>query len=713
MAQPWKQTLEPYIKVTESVRKSTLSVNAGEDLIVGAVLISDSGPGTPTLITSQQEFLAYYASTDLTEDYVKSLNNLYTSDENSNLASQMWLNAFRLAGSTDMLICRASKSSDVVYAKEIANNGSSFILKDGEILKKWEGDGLELEVGTDSNNSFAIAVNEVGVIGNYIADNGDQYDYYAGNVFELVSRLNETSKFHCPDYTCYDESGAIVKVTSDAEELLVKTIKLNEVYLAPNFLDKDFLVPIPDDKKNEADLNKKWSNGYYMVTNANLLDTENQKVVSYYATNPYNTNSELKIRIRRYNHSAVSTRALSILEEQAGISPYTTLNTVLRNLFVQSKNNYSLVEAYDFYEFSITDPGLSEYPLLFNVGGIPGRGDITISDLNESLKMMQLVLPDDLKKLNLNYYGYASGLPGYNDTWTDEININLSIDPENTSLLNVSDSDIMAAFDKIEDDERYVVEGFTDLGCTYTNIQNYIANIAVNSNYFYPVSTADSTNYMTIASKSTKLTQNSPKIYMLSPWDYDDGTTGFMYHASPSVLYWETVSRNRRNNHEFRGTFGPEGGVCSMVNLAKEFTKTERQLLLTKKVNTIFHDLYLDSLYINDNKTRQSEENVLSEENNVRLQIRISKAMPLILKQFIGRQNNVKTALEAESIIHSWFRSTIVPMQFKCSDWKIQVADVTDFSTNTMTVKIQVKFFNSIKYIEVYNEALPLDLEFE
>ena len=62
MAQPWKQTLEPYIKVSESVRKSTLSTTAGEDLIIGAVLISDSGPGTPTLITSQEEFLAYYAS---------------------------------------------------------------------------------------------------------------------------------------------------------------------------------------------------------------------------------------------------------------------------------------------------------------------------------------------------------------------------------------------------------------------------------------------------------------------------------------------------------------------------------------------------------------------------------------------------------------------------------------------------------------------------
>ena len=114
----------------------------------------------------------------------------------------MWLNAFRLAGSTNLLICRASKSSDVIYAKPLSND-ESFILKD-EILKKSE--KITLKVGNATNNSFAIAVDEVGVIGNYVNNEGPQYDYYAGNVYELVSRLNETSKFHCLDFTCYDVS---------------------------------------------------------------------------------------------------------------------------------------------------------------------------------------------------------------------------------------------------------------------------------------------------------------------------------------------------------------------------------------------------------------------------------------------------------------------------------------------------------------------------
>ena len=57
MAQ-WTETLEPYIKVQERVKSATLNPSAGEDLIIGVALISDAGPSTPTLITSQQEFLS-------------------------------------------------------------------------------------------------------------------------------------------------------------------------------------------------------------------------------------------------------------------------------------------------------------------------------------------------------------------------------------------------------------------------------------------------------------------------------------------------------------------------------------------------------------------------------------------------------------------------------------------------------------------------------
>jgi hypothetical protein len=76
MAQ-WKETLEPYIKVQEKIRTAAINPTAGEDLIVGCTIISDAGPSTPTIIASQKAFLSTFASQDLTEDYMKSIDALY------------------------------------------------------------------------------------------------------------------------------------------------------------------------------------------------------------------------------------------------------------------------------------------------------------------------------------------------------------------------------------------------------------------------------------------------------------------------------------------------------------------------------------------------------------------------------------------------------------------------------------------------------------
>ena len=114
MAQ-WKETLEPYVKVYETIRGSVLNPSAGGDLIIGCAFVSDAGPSVPTLITSQSEFLATYASKDLTEAYVKGL------DELDNGASTMWLNAYRLSGSNSLLCVRASKAEDTFFVKPLIN----------------------------------------------------------------------------------------------------------------------------------------------------------------------------------------------------------------------------------------------------------------------------------------------------------------------------------------------------------------------------------------------------------------------------------------------------------------------------------------------------------------------------------------------------------------------------------------------------------------
>ena len=256
----------------------------------------------------------------------------------------------------------------------------------------------------------------------------------------------------------------------------------------------------------------------------------------------------------------------------------------------------------------------------------------------------------------------------------------------------------------------------SDLGCTESMVQNYMANIAVNSNYFYAVSTVNSTNYMVIASKKKKIVQDSRKLWFGAPWDYDDGTVGYLFNCSPSVLYWETVLRNRRNNQEFAAAFGQNRGIVSAVNLAKEFKKSERQLLLTKKVNTVYSDVYNNLLYFNDNVVNQSEDNVLKEENNVRLEIRVSRAMPVLLSQFKGYQNSAKTRAQVCDVINYWFKTTVMGYGTTIADWLVICDDTNntdeDARANKLNVTVKVRYYNSIKYITVYNQAYPVGLDF-
>lgn len=197
----------------------------------------------------------------------------------------------------------------------------------------------------------------------------------------------------------------------------------------------------------------------------------------------------------------------------------------------------------------------------------------------------------------------------------------------------------------------------------------------------------------------------------------DDGTTGYLFNCMSSTLYWETVFANRRLNLEFAAAFGQNRGVVSTVNLAKEFNKEERQLLLTKKINTIFRDVYLERIYINDNFTAQEDDNVWKEENIVRLRIRISKAMPVLLSQFKGRQNNQKCWDDVISVVDYWFKTEILSYGETIADWQClcdqDLNPPEEQRANRLNVVLNVRFYNSVKYITVYNKSYPIGVEFD
>jgi hypothetical protein len=931
MAQ-WKETLEPYIKVYERIKTTTIVPTAGEDLIIGATIISDSGPSYPVLITSQREFLNTFASQEITKSYIESLNDFYEDPDNESpdkLASTMWLNAYRLAGSTNMLIVRATKGADMNYVKPLGVNQSSndtFIVRDGQLLKKVHDFYLTIDrVGTSSTrkeSGWAISINEIGIIGNLVGDEGPVYEYFASDLRELVEYLNGTSKFFSPDYEFlkWNSGGTALE---DAGTENPSSIHFKEVYLAQDFLYKKGFGTYennaawgagsqPDDDNDantptsdQINYGTKADGLAYLlassdsptasgntISTTNLIDLNSTSYSGWegnpvgYVVNTYNSNSPIKIRIRRFNHDAVILADTAPTIGKNEKSPYVPINEVIEQFESETvtPDQKKRIEERDFFEVAVLDPSLDKDPLSFCVGNYPGRGDITLDELNDTLKMININI-DSLSELGLSYYksgntddtntdddaggwweeANGQNLPelpqgsvpvfsakdiidttglrdgsyfiidngtkgkryitssivisnnipklgddkvvkstsegldlmselnvdypnanltnnnaltdGANEYITSGVNeilrsgrldddlpdnggsiafpvsgnnysfqsgtglvreggnngdnpqlfifhtapqvyIDLSINTDETKLLTVTPGDLTRSISSITEDEVYTTEGLTDLGNTNIKFQTYLCNMAKNENYFYPISTLYSTNYLAIANYRTRLAQDSHKLYTSAPWDIDSGTVGFKFHACPSVIYWEAVSRNRSMNREFASVFGfSSNGQVLYTNPVTEFTKKQRQLLLSKQVNTVMWNTQNQTWNMNDCYTMTSENHILNEDGNSRLFIRINKAIPTLLRPLIGRKLNNATYADAETILKYWFERTILTMQYSVSDYKVTIANLEANDDqarrqNKMYVLVECLFARSMKYVIVYSDALDMGMEF-
>jgi hypothetical protein len=785
MAQ-WTETLEPYVKVQEEVRAATLNPTTGEDLIIGCVIFADAGPSTPTLISGQKEFRSVFASQNITEDYINSLNALYDCKDGGDptLPALMWSNAYRLAGSNTLLVVRAGKSRGVNFVKSAEKSDyNTYLVKDGVILKKINPFKIVVDFDGDSavhtTDGWSMNIEGIGIVGNRVTDEGPQYDIAVNNLPELVKVLNDSSVFFSPSYKFYSDVEATDANEVPATSSNIKSVKFEEAYTASSIIDTTdercpngvcYLVFCEPDWSEPSQsviteyLQDKVNNaGALNVIDPNSLN--NFEVPNYYAINKYNSASDLRVRIRRFNHDAVVPNNLGTLTEltSTGQSSVTPIKEVL-DTFTKGGNNEvtSQVKERDFFEIAIYDPSLSGEVLFFNVGNIAGRGDITVDELQKQMSMIEFNLPKDLHELGINYSNYSSD----NATWmridvlpsgkstaditkssmeelyqvTDEVkatfvvgstvaNVNgtyylyvtngedqiycdLKIDPTQYMILKANDTDLLDAVDLLEQDEVYVTEGLTDLGNTTPSFQSYLANLAINSNYFYPISTVRSTNYLTIGNSISKLSQNSCKLYASAPWDLDSSTLGWEYYVSNSVLYWESVARNRRNNEEFRGLFGQGGGLVQYQSPVCEFNKKTRQLLLTKKVNTAVWDIQANSWIMNDNYTKQTENNILSDDGNARLQIRISKSCPVLLKQFIGRKITDKLCNDIREVIDYFFKTVILAYRYSVDDYQIFCDyDEALARQNKVNVVINVRYQRSLKYINVLNRAFDVGMD--
>lgn len=792
----WKQTLEPYIKVQERVKTAALNPVIGEDLIVGVTFISDAGPSSPTLITDQKEFLATYASQEVTKDYLESMNEMYAGSDKF-LAETMWANAYRLAGSTNLLCVRACKAENTYFAKPLDIDGgqNDYVLKDGELLKRIE-DGFKFVLDEPGDNAdhdtdgWYIKVSGVGIFGNRTTNDGPMYDYYVGNLPDLVDKLNETSKFFSPDFKFFTDAKMREEVNPETNPSAAKCVVFYEVYLAANFLDGTdeegnmgstdleivtngckFIIPCEVDWTQDNPNQIAWK----YLNSGSVSGFDESK---YFALNVYNSSSDLRVRIRRFNHDAVVSKQLSDAQKAeltaTGESPYTVLTTVLDTYtklgtLRDSELSESVLQN-DFFEIAIQDPSINEEVSFFNIGTVYGRGDMDAAELNDLLNMISLELPDDLHELGLNYYGYQkddyvwakmdeepveeaattfanldqltsfanpsvgmvakvgdagdyayyqyvqNGRLASDGSHDSQIFVKLGIDPKETSILTINDGDLKKAIDKIVENEVYIVEGVSDLGNTEPSFQSYLANISMSEdgNYFYPISTVNSTNYMTIGQSANRmLSKDSYKLYMSAPWDIDTGTLGFKYFASPSVLYWEGVSQNYRDGRPYASLFGQSYGKVGYMRPMTEFNKRQRQLLLSKKVNTVMWNVNAQLWQMNDNYTMQKENTIMNDEGNVRMGIHIAKVQPILLAQFIGKKITEKLCADVVSVEEFFLNTNIMSLAGNAPE-AFQVFcdyDVALARQNKIKVVINIRFARSLKFVNVVNQYFDTGMD--
>lgn len=607
----WGRTPEPNVTVTEEVKRSVLQPAAGENLLIGGVLITNTGITDPYLVTSRSEFLNMYTPDgNITAEFIESLNKLNED------AGTIFLNTYRLLGSARMVLCRASSLNGVQYLKEIGKGVNEYVLKDGEILKKVPEFKIKIR---DIEQDWYINVRDVGIIGS-----GNLADVPSATLNALAEKLNETSLFHLTDPVVLDDENNELTVTN--------------AFVGKNILDKE---------------NTNIPTGMQNISITPSIDED--FTVSNYIVNENATAGVLKVTFSK-------------------VSKDKSVNVTIQNA----------VETLDFIIGTDTDDG-----------------QISLSDLNEMINGVNIVAGKGLYDIE--------DIPEVTaENPTASLVIDVAI-PEDSSMLTVTDRDYQKAWDKLTEEERYVMEGVCDCGMNKTLHQNYIATTAISMNCFYPISPVRSTNYLTISNHFSKITSDHMNLYQICPWDLDDGTVGFAFNASPAVLYWEAVFKNRAANNEFAATMGEINGIVNPVSLTKEFNKMERELLLTKRINTIFNDVAKNKIYINDFYTKQSTKDIMQEENNSRMRIHISKSMPALLSQFRGRQSNERTWDDAATVVRTWFKQNILPKNYTIQDYMVECNSQLNTpevqAQNKLVIKIQVRYYNTARYVEVINVA--------
>lgn len=282
---------------------------------------------------------------------------------------------------------------------------------------------------------------------------------------------------------------------------------------------------------------------------------------------------------------------------------------------------------------------------------------------------------------------------------------------------------INQALDTLAEQEIYTIDGLCAFG--YTNMQSVIRyqNVGYNNKWFCPIGCPRTeTNRRTIAAYFNNLgiTDNEmPAGIALGPFDRNQSLTEWVNYIDPSCLYWARVVGNKALRAEFAPVFKETYGNLAYTNPVTLLKKSEREWLLNGNARPINWAVYNERTgvyYLNQNYTFQIAENVVQEENVVRQVWKISRDLKRILDQFISYYNTEATRNKVEEVIDEYFTWNIMNQNFAPEAYTRQCDrdNNTDeiIRANKLAVNVRVRYYGSIKFIEVLNYVYPIGIDF-
>lgn len=268
------------------------------------------------------------------------------------------------------------------------------------------------------------------------------------------------------------------------------------------------------------------------------------------------------------------------------------------------------------------------------------------------------------------------------------------------------------ALNSLEDQESYRISYLAPVGMTNVAFLKAYTSLGTRKRWFAPVDVPwDRTNVSSIKAFGDNI-DDSYSVYVAGPFDKNSGLTGWVNYIAATTLYWERVMINRAANSEFAPVFDQRTGLLNYTNPVKLLKKSNREKLisLSKPINWVIYDMNTGAYYMNDNWNHYSKsENVVGEECNARMVHRISNDLEEIYKQFKARHNTVQTRRAVHNVTSLYFQQNIMNQEFKPAEFRV----VCDETNNTdevirarkLAIKVQIRLYNSIKYIDVINEV--------